>query len=83
MGKKKKKSKQPSVKIWAILHGPFHKDDLEDPSNVPDDLEYFIVAKAEVDGEVQDMEFWFQTFDDVQVLVKHFATKIEPIEVNY
>jgi hypothetical protein len=74
---------KPSVKIWSIQHGPFHKSDLEDPSNVPDDLEYFIVAKAEVGGEIEDLEFWFQTFDDVQVLVKHFQTKIEPIEVNY
>lgn len=85
MGKKKdkKKTKKSSVKIWSILHGPFHVDELEDSSEVPDDLEYFIVAKAEVDGEIQDMEFWFRSFEDVQVLVKHFQTKIEPIEVNY
>lgn len=74
---------KPKIKIWGVQHGPFHKDDLEDPSHVPDDLEYFIVAKAEVDGEIDELEFWFQNFNDAWAVVKHFQTKIDPIEVNY
>lgn len=84
MGKKKKdkKTKKNSIKIWSILHGPFHKDDLQNSEGIDEDLEYVIVAKTEVNGDVVDMEFWFKSFDDVQAVVKHFQTKIEPLEIN-
>jgi len=88
MGKKKDKKKKlektvsPKVKVWKISHGPFHVDEVDDP-NVPEGLEYMVVALTEIDGELHDMEFWFGSLEDLEVWTKHFATKIEPIEVNY
>lgn len=89
MGKKKDKKKKKlekavssKVKIWKISHGPFHVDEVDD-DNVPEGLEYMVVALTEIDGELHDMEFWFGSLEDVNVWVKHFQTKIEPIEVNY
>lgn len=87
MGKKKdkkKKLKAPvsnKIKIWKINHGPFHVDEVDDP-HVPEGLEYMIVALVEFDGELSEQEFWFGSFEDAQVWVKHFQTKIEPLEVN-
>lgn len=69
------------VKIWNITQGPFHVEDVED-DNVPEGLEWMVVALVEFDGELSEQEFWFGSFDDVQVWVKHFQSKIEPIEVN-
>lgn len=72
---------EPKVKIWNISQGPFHVDEVED-DNVPEGLEWMVVALVEYAGELSEQEFWFGSFDDVQVWVKHFQSKIEPIEVN-
>lgn len=90
MGKKKDKKKKDKVKdvaplklkVWKINHGPFHVDEVDD-TNVPDGLEYMLVALVEYNGELSEQEFWFGSFEDAQVWIKHFQTKIEPIEVNY
>jgi len=70
------------VKVWGVVSGPYHRDDVDDP-NVPDGLEYMLVCQVEVDGEVTVSEYWFSSFEDSQVWVKHFQSKLEPIEVNY
>ena len=89
MGKKKDKRKKDKeglkplkIKVWKINHGPFHVDEVEDP-RVPEGLNYMVVALIEVDGELSEQEFWFGILEDVNVWIKHFQTKIEPIEVNY
>lgn len=88
MGKKKDKKKKVKglaplkLKVWKISHGPFHVDEVDDP-NVPDGLEFMVVALVEYDGELSEQEFWFGSMEDVKVWTDHFATKIEPIEVNY
>lgn len=70
-----------TVKLWGILHGPFHRDETEhDP---PEGCVYMAVLKAEVKGKVFEEEFWFGTLEEFRVLEKHFQTKIEPIELRY
>jgi len=69
------------LKIWAILHGPFHKDELPHP-NVPDSLNFMVVCKIERLGEVFDQELWFPTLDGVKAWQKHFAATIEPIVIT-
>lgn len=69
------------MKVWKNNHGPFHKSDLDDP-NPPEEVEYMIVALVEVEGKLYDQELWFDSWDDVQGWVMHFASKIDPIEVR-
>lgn len=70
------------VRVWGINAGPFHRDEVDDP-HVPDELEYMLVCKIEVDGEITVQEFWFSSLEDANIWVDHFYSKIEPIEVNY
>ncbi len=69
------------MKVWKINSGPYHRDEVDD-DELPDELEYMVVALVEVDGELYDQEFWFGSWDEVQMWVMHFKSKIEPIEVN-
>lgn len=70
------------IKIWGIVSGPYHRDEVDDP-DVPDGLEYMLVCQVEVDGELTVSEYWFDSFEDSQIWVKHFQSKIEPLEVRY
>lgn len=69
------------MKVWRIISGPYHRDDVED-SEVPEGLEYMLVTLTETDGELEDQEFWFGSWDEVQQWVMHFKSKIDPIIVN-
>lgn len=72
----------PTMKIWGITEGPFHASELDDP-NIPDDLEYMMVCKVEVDGSIIQKEFYFNTHEEAYHLVKYFSSNIKPIEVSY
>lgn len=71
----------PSLKIWGVVAGPFHKDEID--ADLPDDVEYMLVCKVEVDGELTVHEYFFENFEDAHQIVEHFRTRIEPIEVSY
>ena len=71
-----------SVKVWGIVSGPYHCSEVDDP-DLPDGLEYMLVCKVEVDGELTVAEYWFGSFEDANRWVSHFQTKIEPLEVKY
>jgi hypothetical protein len=42
-----------------------------------------LVCLIEVDGELTHKEYWFSTFEEANIWVDHFKTKIEPLEVRY
>lgn len=69
------------LKIWHILSGPYSREEVEDPY-VPDGLNYMLLCKAEYQGKVFDREFWFESFEEAQVVVNHFKSSIEPMELN-
>lgn len=57
------------MKIHTVESGPY------------DDGEYiWNVCKAEEDGEVFNIEVFFNSFDDAYKMIKHFAKSIEPLE---
>jgi hypothetical protein len=80
------------VKLWHIVQGPFHRDDLPDADDVPDGLEYMMVIKTEAKHtvvgqkkkkkEVYDAEYWFPDFNSVQAIVTHFSKSIEPLKME-
>lgn len=81
--KKKPETKTSSKKIliWDVLEGPIDADDL--PDDLPDGHNFLNVCKAEIDGEIVHVNFWFETFDEAYEWVKHFQKAIEPIEVAH
>lgn len=79
--KKEKDIEVITLKIWGIVNGPFHKDELPH-NNVPEDLNYMIVCKVEEGGEVYDQEMWFPNLEGITIWKKHFATTIEPISID-
>jgi hypothetical protein len=83
---RKKKEEAPQVenvnlKIWGIVNGPFHKEELPH-NNVPEDLNFMIVCKVEEAGEVYDQEMWFPDLTGIVAWQKHFATTVEPISID-
>ena len=40
-----------------------------------------IVAKIEEDGKIGTVNFWYETFEEVDALVGYFKFNIEPLEV--
>jgi hypothetical protein len=71
-----------SVRIWGIAQGPYHKDDVPDYEGPEDTDAWMLLCKVEKDGQVSDEEFWFEDLEDVRAWQKHFASRIEPIEVQ-
>ena len=79
--KKEAKVSSNKILIWDVLEGPIDIDDL--PDEMPEGHNFLNVCKAEVDGEIVHINFWFETFDEAYRWVKHFQTSIEPLEVGY
>jgi|TARA_R110002167_G_scaffold109195_1_gene278407 hypothetical protein len=63
------------VKVWGVIEGPMgrHEDD---------QLVYCNLCKIEVDGKVEDAEYYFDNFDEAYEWVKHFQKFLEPIEID-
>lgn len=65
------------VKIWDVISGPY-------PCDLPgvEDV-HFNLCKIEVDGKVESMEYFFDSFNDAYEMVKYFQKNIEPIELEF
>ena len=68
------------VKIWDIVQGPIAAE--ECPEEGPEDANWYMVCKAEVDGIMAEDNFWFEDFDDAYEWQKHFKTTIEPLVID-
>jgi hypothetical protein len=73
--------KKVSVKIWQILEGPIEVDDIPDTEH-PENATHFCVCKAEVNGVMEDMNIWFESFDDAYTWQIYFQKYIEPLELE-
>tara|TARA_R110000824_G_scaffold243078_1_gene431716 strand:- start:192 stop:437 length:246 start_codon:yes stop_codon:yes gene_type:complete len=71
-----------TIKIWDIISGPTSREDSEDADDYPDECDQMLVCKAEIDGEIVAVDYWFEHIDDANEWVKHFKTSIEPLEIN-
>lgn len=58
------------VKVHRIIEGPFESDD-ED--------EVWMLCLGEEDGELTEIEVYFDTFDEAYAFKHHFTKCIEPI----
>lgn len=74
------------VLIWDVIEGPFSREDFDEDElfneGIPDHLNFMLVARIEDDGVIDTVNFWYDTEDEVYEVVKHFKSKIEPLEVT-
>jgi len=75
-------STDSKINVWGIESGPFHRDEVGDPE-VPEGLEYMLLCKIEIDGQILYNEYWFSDMDGVEKWQDHFRKKIEPLVINY
>ena len=52
-----------TVKVWGVVQGPMSIDELPDGEEMPEDMEWFMVCKTEVDGVIEDTNFWFEDLE--------------------
>ena len=69
-----------TIKVWGIVEGP--KEVSEEDEDLDPQSPWYMVCKAEVDGEIHDANFWFENLDDAYRWQKHFSKTIEPIIVD-
>lgn len=78
---RKKKTKPVSVmKLWGIVEGPFHREEVEGKED--NDKEWMMLMKASKDNEVFEAEVWLDTFQQVYQLRRYFEKHIEPLEME-
>lgn len=70
----------PPLKLWGIIEGPFHRDEVEGAYD--EDLEWMLLMKVSIGDEVKDSEVWFETYEEVYKIKKYFDKNIEPMEVK-
>ena len=58
------------VKVHRVIEGPFESDD-ED--------EVWMLCLGEEDGELTEIEVYFDTFNEAYAFKHHFTKSIEPI----
>lgn len=58
------------MKIHRVIEGPYDAED--------EDL-VWCLCLAEIEGSLEEVELYFDTFDEVYSFKKHFMTSIEPI----
>lgn len=71
------------LKIWLVLEGPTHIDELplEEQASDPN-CNFRVLCKVEQDGEIREDFFWFDDENGANDWIKHFQQKIEPVEIS-
>ena len=71
-----------TVKIWQILEGPTSVEEMPIDEECPEETTHFCVCKAEVNGKMETMNIWFESFEDAYEWHSYFQTNIEPLELD-
>ncbi len=73
-------------KVWAMIEGPYHYTDLppEDIKDYPHvgELDWFAVCKVEVDGRLEDHDFFFESLDQAYQWKRYFDNNMEALEID-
>lgn len=78
---RKKKTKPKKVlKLWGIVEGPFHREEVEGEED--NEQEWMLVMKISKGEEVSESQIWFDTFQDVYQIRRYFEKNIEPLELE-
>ena len=70
------------IKIWGIIEGPTSIEEFDEDYDVPYGSQYYMICKVEVDGELEEDNFWFEDFDDAYEWVSYFSKTVEPLVID-
>ena len=68
--------------IHNVVDGPYTQMDLGYEWDGPQEAEAYLVVKLEHNGQIEDVEWYFNTLDDAYDMVKHFKGSIEPVVIE-
>ena len=67
------------IKIWGITAGPIAVEDFDEVYDVPEGSTHYMVCTVEIDGKLEEDNFWFEDFNDAYEWVKYFSKTAEPL----
>ena len=67
------------IKIWGITAGPIAVEDFDEDYDVPEGSTHYMICTVEIDGELEEDNFWFEDFNDAYEWVKYFSKTAEPL----
>ena len=70
------------IKIWEILEGPVAVEEFDSEYDAPEGSEYLLVCKVEIDGKLEEDNFWFEEFNDAYEWVKYFSKTAQPLVID-
>lgn len=74
------------VLIWDVIDGPYHRSEFQqsflDENGIDEESEYMLVVKLEEDGKIGQVNFWYETEEEVLAVKEYFLYNIEPLEVQ-
>mgnify|MGYP003633167738 FL=1 len=70
------------LKVWGIIEGPIHCEDLPERDDLAEECKFLLVCKAEDNGKVFDQNFWFESLAGAYEWKKYFDKNIEPLEIE-
>jgi len=86
-GPPKKPTVENKVLIWGVVDGPYLRDDFPEEElwemGIPPDADAMLVCKIEENGQVLQVNYWYETMDEAYEVKKYFDTNMEPLEVNH
>lgn len=78
---------QDQVMICHIVDGPIERDEFDERSlynaGVLPELRWCLYANVIYEGEYSTEPLWFETLEEVEVIVNHFKTSINPIIMEF
>jgi hypothetical protein len=79
---RKKKTKPPSLnlKIWGVIDGPYHREEVEGEED--SEQEWMLRVKISSGDEVGETPLWFDSYEDVYNFSRYFDKNIEPMELE-
>jgi hypothetical protein len=73
------------ILIWDVIDGPFNREEFDEydllNEGLPDHLNFMLVVLIEDEGELEKVDFWYETEEEALEVVKYFKEKIEPLGV--
>lgn len=70
-----------TVLLWDVRGNPYHRSEVVEDPGMPDEYEYMIMGLVEVDGDMQYLNLWYQTEEECYLIIKHFKSSPEPLEL--
>jgi hypothetical protein len=71
------------IYVHAVLEGPFTQANVpEEEWAGPEDYEAYLLVKVEINDEMSDIEWYFETIEEAFLWVRHFKQSMEPLIIE-